>query len=201
MLEQVLYDKLIAECRDKKKHVFGTKYIFDKRAEYYGKRIRLLKLFGFLVPVSVGLTALGYGYNNRMLTTLIAFAIPLTILQFLISVFALFYEWDNELAYSYEASQAHNDIYERLKKLSELPPPTYEILRIEYDLLSNEIRSRDQQDTKHYAKEWELRKGYRFAMRQYSFPCMGCKEIPTSMESTDCPVCGRFKWYHKILNK
>lgn len=201
MANEDLYNKIINECRDKKKHVIGTKYIFDKRAERFGKRIRLLKLFGFLVPVTVGLTALGYGYNNKILSTLITIAIPLTIIQFLISVFALFYEWDNELAYSYEASQAHNELHERLKKLSELPPDNYTELRVEYDLLNSEIRARDQQDTKHNAREWELRKGYRFAMRQYSFPCMGCKQIPTSMESTKCPICGRFTWYYRILNK
>jgi mobilome CxxCx(11)CxxC protein len=186
------------ECWHRAFNAFGHGYIFDKRANKYGIRINLLKVFGLLVPATVGSTAIGYGYNNEVLKSLIALAIPLTIIQFVISVLAIIYKWDDELSYSFEASQSYNTLHDNFEKLGGFPPIDYEQLRIKYDLLNTEYNLRQQQDSKHIIKEWELRKGMRSSLRDKQRKCVGCNLIPLSMESTDCYVCGRFSLKYKL---
>jgi rRNA maturation endonuclease Nob1 len=42
-------------------------------------------------------------------------------------------------------------------------------------------------------KDWELRMGMRYALREFQKECVGCSETPTSMEKSNCNVCGKFK--------
>jgi mobilome CxxCx(11)CxxC protein len=193
-METEAFNKLRSKCWDNSLHSFGHGYIFDKRAQRYGRYVNWLKVFGLLVPAIIGATAIGYGYNNVILKDAIILAIPITIVQFIFSVLAVIYKWDDELSYSFEASQAYNNFWDKFKKLGEIPPKEYGELERRYDLLNVEVISRNQQDTKHNIKEWELRKGMRAALREFQRNCVGCNEIPQSMESKNCNVCGNFKY-------
>ncbi len=106
---------------------------------------------------------------------------------------AVIFKWDDELAYSYEASQDYNNLSNSFNKLGNIPPEDKEILEKNIDILDARYQSRSEQDAKHSIKEWELRRGMRYALRQFKRECVGCNMTPLSMESTDCDVCGKFE--------
>jgi mobilome CxxCx(11)CxxC protein len=101
MPEENLYDKLRINCHDNAFHCFGHQYIFDRRAQYYSKVVNLLKVLGVLVPAAIEATALRYGIDSNILKAAIAIAIPLTIVQSIVSTIAIIYKWDDKLHITY----------------------------------------------------------------------------------------------------
>lgn len=78
--------RLKTKCFDNSFHSFGKAYIFEKRSQQYNKLINWLTVLGIIVPVSIGVTSIGYGLDNNFLKNLIAFSIPISIIQLLISL-------------------------------------------------------------------------------------------------------------------
>lgn len=199
--EEQRYDKLRKACWDKSLQSFAIGYIFDKKAQRFSFYVNMLKIFGIVVPSAIGATALGYGLDSQILKYLVVLAVPLTIGQLIFSVYAVANKWDDELAYAYEASQDLNNLYDSFQKLGNLPPKDFIELSRQYDLLSERYKARTQQNSKHRIKEWEQRMGMRYGLRQFQRNCIECKVKPTSMESTDCNVCGKFdkSIYYKMF--
>lgn len=177
---------------------YGFAYIFDKRAIRYSIWINLLKVFGIVVPAVIGAVALSYKFE--VLKFFIGIAIPITIIQFAISVCAVIFKWDDRLSYCYEASQHYTDLFSRYKTLN--------LSHIEADvndsenklkLLEVEYLSRMFQSTKQNIRDWEFRLGMRYALKNLKVPCSSCKKIPESMNPTDCDVCGNFPTNFKLL--
>jgi len=187
------HNKLRQEAWDLALHSFGKRFIFDRRAEKFSKYINALKVFGIVTPVSVGATAMGYGTDSQILKPIINIAVPLLIIQLLFSVLAVIFKWDDELAYSYEASQDYNNLSNSFRKLGNTPPVDIDMLEKNLDILGARYQARTEQDAKHSVKEWELRRGMRYALREFRRECVGCRITPVSMESTDCDVCGKFE--------
>ncbi len=187
-----IYNKLRSKCWDSAFHSYGYQYIFDRRSSCYSKLLNIIKVLGIIVPAFIGITALGYGLRNELLQHALDIAIPITIVQFIFSTFAVIYKWDDELTYSFESSQSHNNLHRRFKRIAEFPPGDYLNFKIDFELIDEELNSRLQQDSKHLIKDKERRKGMRFALRQNMKQCAYCKFIPSDMISTDCPVCGQF---------
>jgi mobilome CxxCx(11)CxxC protein len=200
MPEEDLYEKLRREIHNKSYDCDANRYIFEKRAERLKKRVTLIKALGALVPVIVGLTALGYGANNVFVKNLIVIAIPISILQFIISFWAIIYKWDDELSYSYEAIQAYNPLFTRYHNLAAYPPKSFKDLKGEFDLIDRELTLRVQQDTSHNIKNWERRMGMRYSLREHQCKCVGCNIIPLSLESTGCDVCGKYSPKYRTFN-
>jgi mobilome CxxCx(11)CxxC protein len=186
-------DQLSIDAWNDSFHTFGKGYIFDKRAEKFSKYVNLLKVFGIVAPVAVGATAIGYGFNSTILKYMVVFAIPISIIQLMFSVLAVIFRWDEQLAYSYEASQDYNNLSSSFKKLAKFPPTEIAEFENRLELLKAKYQARSEQDAKHSVKEWELRKGMRYALREFQRKCVACNNVPTSMESTDCNVCGKFE--------
>jgi mobilome CxxCx(11)CxxC protein len=192
MTDEDLYSKLRKKCWDNALDAYGYSYIFDMRAARYSNWIYWLNVTAVIVPVLVGLTAIGYGYNTQILKYCINAAIPLTIGQFVFSLFAMFGKWDEKLAYSYESSQSHNFLYIGFKKLAEFPLKNIQDFTHEFNLLEVEANGRSKQDVKYNVTDSERRKGMRYGLREFQRPCAGCNNVPLSMKSTNCDVCGNF---------
>jgi mobilome CxxCx(11)CxxC protein len=193
-------DKIRIESWDNSFHTFGTAYIFNKRAVRYSAFVTWLKVFGIVVPVVVGATVTGYGLDSDFLKWLIAIAIPLSIIQLVFSVLAVIYKWDEELAYSYEASKDHNFLSQEFKSLANIPIANDD-LKSRFDILVTKLQSREEQDSKHNIMEWENRMGMKFALRQFKRECVGCHVTPVSMESTACDICGKYNNFTTKLFK
>lgn len=197
-MDEDFYIKLRNQFRENAFHSYGYEYIFTKRANKYRNYIGSLKGFGVAVPAIFGVFVITYGLDSRIANVLLSVAIIATIIQFVISLFAIFAHWDEKFTYAIEAIQSHNSLYKEFQKIADFPPPSFEELNVSFGILSKELNSREQQDAKQGIHEWELRKGMRFALRQYKRKCEGCKIAPFSMKSTDCDVCGKFSFKHKI---
>ena len=191
-----IFDKLRTNCWDKTIHSLGFNYIFNIRINKYSRYNKTLKFYALVFPALVGLIAFGYKAEYpKVLDITILIAVPLTIIQFVFSILAITKEWDNELLYSIEASQNYNNLSDKFQKLAENPPTTSENLRQQYELIDAVYNARTQQDSKHEIKEKELRKGMKYALRNFKVECYGCKKIPIDMNSTDCAVCGKFNFF------
>jgi mobilome CxxCx(11)CxxC protein len=188
------YGAVRADMSFRKLNEYGFSIVFEKRSHWYSTLTRLLKVFGILVPASIGTLALSYEYSS--LRPIIGIAIPITIILFVISIFAILYDWDGELSYSYESYQSHIHIFNRLKNL--LNGEIDDNAVNEYNILQAEIIARVHQDSKHAIKDWELRRGMRYALREHRWECEGCKKKPLSVESTNCDVCGKYSFKDKI---
>lgn len=180
---------------------FGKSYIFSKRAQFYSNWNRFLAILGIVVPLTIGATASGYGFNSEILKNTIAISIPLSILQLIISAFALVNNWNDNLSYSLEAVNDYNSLSDNFKKLGKNPPTNFQEFSRTFEILETKLNSRTDNDSKYSIKERELRKGMRYALREFQKKCVGCNEVPLSISSSDCEVCGKFKrnLIHKIL--
>lgn len=195
--EKQIYDRLRSNCWDKSVHSFGFNYIFNQRINRYSRYNKTLKFYALVFPALVGLIAFGYKAEYPIVLDItIMIAVPLTIIQFVFSILAITKEWDNELLYSVEASQNYNLLSDKFKKLAENPPKTSEALKQNFELIDTVYNSRSQQDSKHEIKEKELRKGMRYALREFKIACYGCNNVPLDMKSTNCTVCGKFGFFN-----
>lgn len=192
-------ERLRNKCHDNSFHSYGKAFIHEQRAQKYNRYINLLTTLGIIVPVIIGATVLGYGIDNSALKFMISVAIPLSILQLVISLISVIYKWSDELSYSNESAQEHYFLSERFKKLGEFPPDSFNELNFEFELINTRLKSRTEQDSKHSFRDWELRKGMRYSLRENQKQCVECKNIPTSMENTKCNVCGKFNFKNRIL--
>ena len=185
-------EELRKDCWNNALHAFGTAYIFRKKAEKYKKRTSILKFFGIAVPLTIGATASGYGLDSEILKWVIVVAVPLTIIQLIISVAAAVQKWDDELSYSYESASENLEIALKHESFAKYPPNEKSTLEGEMQILKTKQESRDKQDDKHSITEKEERMGMRYALRNYNRPCVTCGKVPTSMTPTSCNICGNF---------
>ena len=185
-------DELRKDCWTKALHAFGTAYIFRIKAEKYKKLTSRLNFFGIAVPLTIGATASGYGFNSDILKWVIVLAAPLTVIQLIFSVAAVVRKWDDELSYSYESASENLEIALRYENLAKYPPSIKSTLENEISKLFIKQEARDKQDDKHSITEKDEKMGMRYALRNYQRKCSSCGDIPTSMTPTSCNICGNF---------
>jgi len=179
------------ECHNNKFHCYGKSYIYSERVNKYERRLRLINFIGLIVPLFFGSYVLTYG-NNYIESFSLYIAGPILLIQLTFSAFALVFKWDDELAYSLEATRDHNLLSQDFKTLAQFPPNNVEDLTRQYNKLNEKLKSRNEQDIKHDLSNKERIKGMRWSLREFSKRCVGCQEIPYSMEKTNCPVCGKY---------
>ena len=185
-------DKIKLESSDAAFHSFGYSYIFTKRIKWYLRYINALKFFGIIVPLTVGALAIGYEFKHDILVISIAIAIPVTILQLILSTLSIVYKWDDELAYAFEANQDYNHLYDDYTKLYKFPPSSMTELEKQFEVLNAKRKNRETQDSKHDLTDKELRMGMRYSLREPNKECACCKPFPTTMDATKCGSCGNF---------
>lgn len=196
------YNQLRIKCHDQAFHRYGYSYIFKKRAERFKWRINLIKTLGIIVPAAVGSIALSYSSDSWILKLAIGIAIPAMAIQFILSLWAVLYKWDEELAYCYESMPSHSVLYSKLKHLGQFPPTKFKDLENQFEKLEIEINLRSQLDGQHNIKSWETRMGMRWSLREHQDKCIKCEIQPFGMTSTNCEVCGNFNYIkHQLFNK
>lgn len=188
-----LINKIRSKCWDNAVQAFGYSYIFACRARFYSKWSKFMTTLGIIVPLIIGATASGYGIDSSILKLFIFLSIPLSILQVILSAIAIVNNWEDKLSYSFEALSDYDIISEEYKELAKFPPEDNSNLLAKVETLDNRMKFRSQNDAKHLITDLEKRKGMRWALREFKRSCVGCDEVPISMESTDCPVCGKYK--------
>jgi mobilome CxxCx(11)CxxC protein len=185
-------DVICLDCWNRAIYAYGTGAVFQKRAKRYGGYIRFLAFMGIVVPALIGGVVIGFGADASYLKLILGAAAAVALIQLFFSVWALSYKWDDKLSYSQESAtdnMALASAFEELGKLGANPPPD---LDVRYVVVKTKDEARRTSDTKQAVSDKELIFAHRTGLRQYQRPCVECKKIPQSMESTDCPICGRF---------
>lgn len=179
-------------CADSALYSHGTAYIFERRAAKIRTKIYILTFLGIAGPASVGAIIGTYGLDAGYIKILLSIAGFIAIIQFIFSIWSVVSGWDRNLSYCLESKAANYRLasqFEILCRTDSLSPSEFDI---EFQLLCREEEFRKNQDNQHDIREDEKRMGMRYGLRQYQRSCAGCKQVPNSMNSTECGICGNF---------
>jgi len=185
-------DRIRQRCWGGAQNAYATSFIFQRRAQILGARLNQITYIGFVVPMIVGLLVLSYGHF-KSLATIIAVASALGAGQAVISLWSVIGGWVAGYSYATTSAAANSRLAVKYEELASSSPEDLPGLRHEYEMLAIRDEDRQEQDYQQGIKESEKRMGMRAALRKYQRPCAGCKEVPTTMKSTKCGVCGQFR--------
>ena len=164
---------------------------FEKRRQRVGRLLRLNNFVHLVVPLAVGASALAFGIAAASWEIVIWIAGALGVAQVIASLWVLNERLEERLAHASESASANHDLSRRFRILAENPPDVAEFSR-RLELLTAENLQREQADYKQDIMEREKREGHRAALRQFNTKCPRCGEVPSSMASSKCDVCGNF---------
>lgn len=185
-------DKLRQECWDNALHSFGTGYVYSDRAIKLKQYLKFISFLGTLVPLLLGGLVAAYGINPTILGWGLAIITPFGIIQLVLSAWSVHSSWNDLYSNYLESSLENSRLAQEYETLGKYPPNEFSQLKQEKEKIDIKKANRDKEDNKNPFSEKERRKGMRWALRNYKRSCAGCKEIPISMESIDCDICGKF---------
>jgi mobilome CxxCx(11)CxxC protein len=183
-------DRLKVQGWEAALHAYGTGHIFQKRAHRLKRRTDLLNMITFAVPVLIG-TLVGTFGQNKLWSVVVIVAAVVGAAQVVISLWALVTRWPEDLAYSSASAAANESLSARFASLAR-DSTKVSPLRTQLEKLSIEDASRRERDNEKGVKDKERRMGMRAALRKFQRTCPACNTVPTTMDSSDCGVCGRF---------
>ncbi|MFE5899876.1 mobilome CxxCx(11)CxxC protein [Streptomyces sp. NPDC056488] len=178
------------KCWDGALHAFGTARIFEQRASRLKRKTDVLTWVGLVVPLLTGALVGTFG-TNKLWGAAITAAAVIAAAQLAISLWSIIKRWPEELAYSAGSLTANDSLANRYRALAEDPPPL-PTLRAQFEKLEIEDAARRDRDNEKGVTAKEQRMGMRAALRKHRRACSACQEVPTTMEPSDCGVCGQF---------
>lgn len=190
--EQDRYDALRRRCWDSAVHCFGTSQIFLSRSKRLTRNLRLLTYLGLAAPLAVGTIVAAFGLQSTIAPLALAIAAVVGIFQVIVFAWSVVFSWVDRNVYAKESAVANDDLSNRFSRLGATPPSTLHEMQAAVDIVETEDKLRRQRDSEAHMSEAENRMGMRAGLRQFQRSCIACGEVPTTMTSTDCDVCGRF---------
>lgn len=186
--KQTNIDKRRLLCWDRALENFGTGYIFEQRANNYKIKLRVLTSLGILMPMIVG--AIVVSFNKATLPSwLINIAGIVGLFEIVGSTWSLIARWDDSYSYSIQSLNSNFSLASRYENLARNPPKDF---LIRFEILETEDQLLMREDYKQSISDKEKRRGMRAALRQYKRKCASCQIVPTSMDASNCNVCGNF---------
>jgi mobilome CxxCx(11)CxxC protein len=192
MIRTEATDRICAECWNRAIHAYGTGEIFVRRSRTYTSLLRALSFMGIVIPLLIGGVVLGFGTDGSYLKPLIAIAAVAGIIQLVFSALSIAYSWADSLQYSLESASENLDLSLKFKELGEQASNPPADLELRVASIKAKDDARQMTDTKKGVTAKELRYGHRAGLRQFSRACDGCKQVPRSMEPSQCDICGGF---------
>lgn len=168
---------------------YGTAYIFERRVAKPRRLLRLLAWLGLAVPVSLGGLVTAFGVNQKLLVPALVVAGLLSLVQALLSLWALTSRWDDSLSYGLESVRGNHRLASQYERLASLGP-TDIAARLEVVDASNQARIEN--DLSQGITDAEKRMGMRAGLRQFRRACAECAQVPTSLQPSKCNTCGNF---------
>lgn len=184
-------DRIREDCWDTALHSFGYSFLFKRRYRIYRAFLRILLFIGFATPLAVGALALSFGLNQWVIWV----ASAIGILQIIVNLWAVIGKFDDVVVYSQKAATEHNTLCEGFRSLGKNPPKQKTKLRHDHELLHTRLSMIVDSDNEQAIKPKELRRAHRAGLREFRRECSKCGFAPSDMKSTDCGVCGRFRWF------
>jgi mobilome CxxCx(11)CxxC protein len=138
-----------------------------------------------------GAVILNYSINSNWVKVILAVAVLVSVFLTISSIVELSYSLNNKLQYYYESASHHSTLTREFESLAKSDVFT-EIELNKYNRLIGEQTVRDTQDERYNISAKEERKGMRYGLRHFQRECVGCCEVPLSLESTNCEICGKY---------
>ncbi len=180
------------KCWDRALQTHGSAHVFEQRSNRFRNRLRMLTFFGIAVPATIGSVVLS-SKNADLSAVLLFIAGFLGLVQLIGSIWSLVSHWDESYSYARESLTSNYQLSNKYQKMAENPPSDPAVLQLQFDLLEKEDHFRYAQDSKQGISEEEKRLAMRAGLRQFQRLCTQCSTVPSSLEPTDCGVCGDFK--------
>lgn len=181
-----------SECWNRALYAHGTAQVFLARSERYKRKLRWLAFVGIAGALLIGGIVTGFGVGAPYLSLFIAGAAIVTIGQLLFSLWSLVADWTGELTYSLESASENLSLSSAFRELAEQAQNPSSDLAVRFAELRSRDESRRVSDTKQGVTEKEKRYGLRAGLLHFQRQCVECKQVPISMKSTKCGVCGDF---------
>ncbi|MEZ6101177.1 MAG: hypothetical protein R3E01_19785 [Pirellulaceae bacterium] len=181
------------KCVEEMIHCWGTYSIFDHRAKVLGRRLFLLQSLGLAVPAAVAGVVTTLGVDSKLVPYFLTVAGILATVQGVMSAIAMTAKWEDVFAYAKESMSSNRRLSDRFRELMESPPSQDHDAELIFQVLSAENNQRSDGDEKQQITEDEKRRGHRLALRHYQHKCAACGKVPTSLNPSECDVCGNFK--------
>ena len=169
---------------------FGTAYIFERRAAKYRQRLTVLNFLGIVVPLVLGGTVATFGTNIKPF--FIAALGIVSIFQLIGSAWSLNAKWDDAYADARESMVANIKLRRQYEQFGRNPPTDATEFKLRFEVLEAVANQQEEDDLKQGVSDQERRMGMRAALRQYQKRCIRCDRIPSSMQPSNCEVCGNF---------
>jgi mobilome CxxCx(11)CxxC protein len=185
-------DRICQDSWDRALHAYGTAEIFKKRVRRYRRLIRALTFMGIIVPALIGGVVIAFGTDAAYLTAMLWLAGVAGIIQLFFSVWAVVNKWDDELEYSLESVSQNFELSSIFTQLGQCAPAPPTDLMVRFAAAQAKDDARRAADDKKSLSPKEIRYAHRAGLRQFQRKCKECQIAPVSMDSTNCPVCGRF---------
>jgi mobilome CxxCx(11)CxxC protein len=182
-----------SQCWDNAIHAFGTSYVFQQRARRLKIRLQWINYVGIAVPILAGSLVLSFGQFGP-LSIVVTILSAIGVIQVIVNLWSLVGRWVEEHSYTISSIASNDSLSIKYREFGQNPPAKLSDLRQMYERLQVEDRTRREQDHQHGISDSERRMGMRAALRQFQRTCVGCKKVPTSMEPSDCGICGNFKY-------
>lgn len=179
------------KCWDAALHAYGTSYIFQKRAERLKRKNDALTWVGLAVPLLTG-ALVGTLSGYKLWGAAIAAGSVIGAVQLVINLWSVVKRWSDELSYSSGSATANESLASRFAALGEDPPTGLPALRTQFDKLDVEDTARRARDSEKNVTEKERRMGMHAGLRKFQRPCSACHQVPTTMDPSNCGVCGQF---------
>ncbi len=174
-------------------YCYGTAYIFEQRVTPLRIAIKILLFSSLAGPLVIGALVIAVGTKGTIIKWALIVAAILSFIQIIVSLWSLVAQWQNKLP-SYENSIIENHLLSNeFKDLANNNILSDSEWRTRSDVLEVKGEFQKRKDLTQSISEEEKRMGMRYALRFFGRQCVGCSEVPITIETSDCPVCGQFK--------
>lgn len=185
-----LKDKIRQECWDKCIDSCGFSYIYSKKIESIEKWQKASKIMGIIIPVFLGGILASYSSSPQILEYAVKITTPLAIAQLLLSTYLMVTGADDTTIKASAKTVEYSLLHSEFRQLANYPDKSETEYKRKFDILLERENGIGKENFK--VSDKELRMGMRYGLREYRRSCAGCNEVPSSMISTSCSVCGNF---------
>ena len=183
-------EKIRQDCWDNTLDAIAYSYIYQLKIKSINFWLRISKILGIIIPVFLG-GVLTSTYNSPEYISM-AFWIksPLELGQLVLSTILTINGADeNVLKYSTKAAE-YSVIETEFRQMARYPnSDEFEYLK-KFEILIEREKGISKANLEVTDKEKRI--GMRFGLRELSRKCVGCNEIPLSMNTSNCDICGNF---------
>lgn len=182
----------LSDLWDRSLNCYGTAYLLQYKMQKITVFNTILKFMGLAIPLVVGGVVLSFGYNQALMPILLYVLGILSIIQLIVSLWAIVDNWDRKIEIYSESKLKNLELSDLLKDCA----LRYNQDKDKYDSVFTELIIKDdiqkRNDNKIYFSEKEKRKGLRAGLFQFQRECVSCKKIPKSLRASNCETCGKF---------